>query len=446
MTFGLDISDAYGQPVMSASTGSFVFGGSTKHTGVEKVTVGATRSYLGTLNGQSGAGGFIDFRIDDTSIDNTDDAASTAAILPFTTGPIPTAVTHIYKSIKSGAVNAWYVGSTFVANAGGGTSSMTVGVQWGIGSVGQGDQFIGGLVLRGDPGNASNPLLANAGTVTMSKRNRMIPQLCVGDQFQFGPTANLQVVGYNTIGQEAITYQGLGDVYTVQSITYISAYRWTVNFTPPRASAPSTAATLYVSSNLSKIFVRAALQIKADNTASYIPDNTFHMYYFRKIRSSDSVGASFGMHAYDESGALTFTTNRRLLELSALGIISAYNNSNAYDPLTGDWITGDYLFGQTPTNFATYSPVVGRCLMNWNSSLTTGSGYIKIYSQGSGYGSSMGVSVAARPVPGTSQYKICKVGAQVFGATTYNGTPLPNTLNIASNSSVMVIDTSKYQP
>ena len=448
MTYALEVSDAYGQPFLSTNWKSLVFGGSTKHTGTEKVSTAGTIHYGSFNDGVTGYGGFIDFRIEDSTLTSTDDSAVTETILPFFSGPVPIAASHVYKCARSGGVNIFFQDS-FVSNAGNNESSVRGFTSTGMNASNElQSTHEAGLFARADPGHTSNSDLPGAGTITMARRNKMIPHLFVGDQFQFGPRTNVGGYWYQTqAGYESITYKGSGDVYTVTSITYDSLGKFVVRFTPQIAAIPAyPSGYIYVQSNLNKIFVRAYLQTPANNTAAPISAGAFNMYYFRQLRSSDNGATGYGIQAYDANGNLTFTSNKRVLELSALGIVSAYTNNNIADPKTGDWYSSNFIFGQTPTNYAIYSPIIGRCLQNWNSSLTPGSGYIRPYTQSSGYGSSHGVAVACRTSAGSSQYTICKVGRQIFGDATYSASPLANRLIVTSNSSVMVINTDKYQP
>lgn len=457
MAFGTNVYDTSNQLMFSTSTKTLVFGGSSVDTNTnnpERVTkAGTVCQPFMVFN--SSQGGYIDFRIEDTTLmpDNSDTGLQ-LALVPFFSGPRPIGSALVYKANRSGCTMLYYNNDGFTANAGAGVSSITMRISgpW---------PTTGFAASTGySPASITFPEPPQSETL----RARPCPQLMVGDVFQFtagGATA--QTYGY-TWGQP--TYQGVGPEYTVQSITRVTGTidAYSVVFSPQKATAPLQYSIMAVPSNLNKVFVRAFIQnsgLSADNSSVVGPlVGNWNMYYFREIKNSDAGSGRYGMSVFDASGNLTFTTNRRGFDIAAMGIsnaISLITPNNTTGPIAGSSTTTGFFttankaweFGSKPTNFAVYAPIAGACQSSHQQSLTPGTGLLT--SSGSA-GVSQGVEtgVTLWPSPNSStQFCPAKVGLPNWGATvavSTNGYAFPCSLVVPQGSYIMVIDTDKYQP
>lgn len=462
MAYGANVFDTSNQLLFSTSTKVLVFGGSSVDTNTsnpERVTKGATvcQPYFAYSVNQ---GGFIDFRIEDTTLlPNTSDAALQLALVPFFSGPRPIGSAMVYKTNRSGCTMAYYNNEGFTANAGTSVSSMVVRLD---------NAAPSGIFAS----SGWAPATSTAPPGSEMQRARPCPQLMVGDVFQF----TTALIPY-TFAQT--TYQGSGTEYTVQSITRISgtSNNYTVVFSPQKASAPTNGSILAVNANLNKVFVRAFIQnsgTSADNPSASGGTPTgnigalqgnWNMYYFREIKNSDAGTGRYGMNVYDASGNLTFTSNKRGFDIAAMGVSNAisliqpYNNqTGVVGPLpagstttTGFFTTSNkaWDFGSTPTNYAVYAPIAGNCQSSPDQSLTPGTGRL---TQGTSSGISEGVEtgVTLWPTPSsTSTFCPAKVGPPNWGGTTAvttSGYKFPVSLVVPQGSYIMVIDTDKYQP
>jgi hypothetical protein len=459
MAYGTDVYDTSNQLMFSTTRKTLVFGGSSVDTDVsnpERVTRGGTvcQPYMVFSASQ---GGFIDFRIEDTSLlPNTSDAGLQLALVPFFSGPRPVGSAMVYKANRSGCTMAYYNNDGFTANAGAGVSAIVVRIDgpWPSGS---GD-------FANSTGYAPASITYPPPPQSETLRARPCPQLMVGDVFQFTPGGGAPQTYGNTWGQT--TYQGVGSQYTVQSITRVTGTinDYSVVFSPQRASAPPQYSILAVSANLNKVFVRAFIQnsgASADNSSVVGPlAGNWNMYYFREIKNSDAGSGRYGMNVFDASGNLTFTTNRRGFDIAAMGVsnaISLITPNNTTTPVAGSATTTGFFttanknweFGATPANYAVYAPIAGACQSSHQQSLTPGTG--RLTSTGSA-GVSQGVEtgVTLWPSPSsTSQFCPAKVGPPNWGATvavTTNGYAFPCSLVVPQGSYIMVINTDKYQP
>jgi hypothetical protein len=457
MAYGANVFDTSNQLMFSTSTKTLVFGGSSVDTDIsnpERVTKAGTvcQPFMVYSNSQ---GGFIDFRIEDTTLlPNTSDAGLQLALVPFFSGPRPIGSAMVYKTNRSGCTMAYYNNDGFTSNAGTGVSSINVRID--------GPWPSNGFAASTGYSPASTTFPEPPQSETL--RARPCPQLMVGDVFQFtagGGTA--QTYGY-TWGQT--TYQGTGTQYTVQSITRITGTTnaYSVVFSPQKASAPAQYSIMAVDSNLNKVFVRAFIQnsgSSGDNNSTVGPlTGNWNMYYFREIKNSDAGSGRYGMNVFDASGNLTFTTNKRGFDIAAMGVsnaISLITANNTTGPLAGSSTTTGFFttsnksweFGSTPTNYAVYAPIAGACQSSYQQSLTPGTGLLT--STGTA-GVSQGVEtgVTLWPTPSsTSQFCPAKVGPPNWGATvavTVNNYVFPCSLVVPKDSYIMVINTDKYQP